>query len=358
MSGEAKFGHAFNLVFGMGALRLEKILKSFGSFETAWKLSPAETARGAADPDLEKILEGKKKIDPENEISQLEKEGISLLFRGDRDYPPLLLETPHPPSVLYCLGELPDFSAPAVAIVGTRKPTRYGFETARALSRDLAQAGILIVSGLALGVDAQAHKGALEAGGKTIAVLGSGLKQIYPLQNKGIAERMIKEGGAVVSEFPPMHPPEKWTFPQRNRIIAGLSRAVIVIEAPQKSGSLITARFGLDYNREIGAVPGEISSINSAGPNSLLKNGAALVSSAEDVLALLGLFSSDSSAIDKTGEDDEYLLDLLAEPAGAEILVAKSGLKAEILNQKLTILELAGKIKNVGGAFHRTKKIK
>src|SRR3989344_4153997 len=356
MTSEAKFGHAFNIIFGIGALKLEKILKSVGSFEAAWRLTPGQIAEKTGDPDLEKVLTKKAGIDPEKECLNLEKEGMGLLFCGDGNYPRLLLETPHPPSLLYYLGELPDFSLPSAAIVGTRKPTRYGLETAKILARDLAQAGVLVVSGLALGVDAEAHKGALEGGGKTIAVLGSGLSQIYPFQNRGLAEKIIERGGAVVSEFPPLHPPEKWTFPQRNRIIAGLSQVIVVVEAPQKSGSLITARFGLDYNRDIGAVPGEISSINSAGPNSLLKSGAAVVSSAEDVLGLLGLDYPDLSAIDKIGKDEEYLLDLLAEPAGARFLLAHSGLEPEALNQKLTILELAGRIKNIGGAFHRVKK--
>ena len=356
MTNEAKFGHAFNVVFGIGALKLEKILKSAGSFEAAWGLTPAQIAEAAADPDLENILAKKSDIDPEKEFSLLKKERIAVLFCRDENYPRLLLETPHPPSVLYYSGELPDFSLPSAAIVGTRKPTRYGLETAKVLARDLGRAGVLVVSGLALGVDAEAHKGALEGGGKTIAVLGSGLKQIYPFQNRGLAEKIIERGGAIVSEFPPLHPPVKWTFPQSNRIIAGLSQVIVVVEAPQKSGSLITARFGLDYNRDIGAVPGEISSINSAGPNSLLKSGAAVVSSAEDVLGLLGLDYPDLSAIDKIGKDEEYLLDLLAEPAGAGFLLANSGLEPEALNQKLTILELAGRIKNIGGAFHRVKK--
>lgn len=271
----------------------------------------------------------------------------------DKDYPALLLEIPHPPSELHWLGDL-DLSKPAVAVVGTRRATRYGLEVAYSLSADLASRGIIIVSGLALGIDSRAHKGAIDAGGKTIAVLGSGLKFIRPLQNKGLAEKIIEKGGAIVSEFPHDHPPEKWTYPQRNRIIAGLSRAVIVVEAPEKSGALITARLALDYNRDVGAVPGEITSLNSSGSNSLLKMGAAVIRTADDVLELLGLEATQTT-FDKIMDSEQYLLDLLEHPSDADSLLRASGLNPGELNQKLTLLELAGRIKNVRGVFHKVK---
>lgn len=271
----------------------------------------------------------------------------------DKGYPALLLEIPHPPPELHWLGEL-DLSKPAVAVVGTRRATRYGLEVAYSLAADLASRGIIIVSGLALGIDSRAHKGALDAGGQTIAVLGSGLNFIRPLQNKDLAEKIIEKGGALVSEFPPEHPPEKWTYPQRNRIIAGLSSAVIVVEAPEKSGALITARLALDYNRDVGAVPGEITSLNSNGSNSLLKMGAAVIRTADDVLELLGL-EVPPLTFDKIMDSEQYLLDLLERPSDSDSLLKASGLTPEVLNQKLTLLELANRIKNIRGVFHKVK---
>lgn len=268
-----------------------------------------------------------------------------------QDYPPYLSEIPQPPSELYYLGEL-DFSLPAVAVVGTRRATRYGLEAAYKLSFDLASSGILVVSGLALGIDSQAHRGAVEAGGKTIAVLGSGVKNIHPLQNKILAQKIAAGHGAVVSEFPPAYPPDKWTFPQRNRIIAGLSRAVIVVEAPEKSGALITARMALDYNRDVGAVPGEITSLNSYGTNMLLKMGAAVIRSADDVLEMLGMRPRESG-LDKLTDTAQHLLDLLEKPSDTDSMLKKSGLDPSQLSQELTLLELAGKIKNASGVFHK-----
>ncbi len=350
---EAKFAHAFNVIHGMGALKLEKLRKSFGSFENAWPAGPGEIKEKTGDDSIALLLESRKDVDPEKEWRALEKTGIKTVSQDDPKYPELLKEIPHPPAVIYYLGDLDCVSGPAAAIVGTRRATRYGLETAETLSRDLASSGVLVVSGLALGIDSRAHRGALDGAGKTVAVLGSGLRYIYPLQNKELAVRISKNGGAVISEFPPAHPPEKWTFPQRNRIIAGLAQVVVVVEAPQKSGALITADLALDYNREVGAVPGEISSINSFGANLLLKKGAALIRSAEDILELLGIETA-GPALDKTDTDGQYLLGLLEEPISADEILPKSGLTSSELNQKLTILELSGKIKNIGGIFHKT----
>ncbi|MCH7883132.1 DNA-protecting protein DprA [Patescibacteria group bacterium] len=279
---------------------------------------------------------------------------IQIITVHDKAYPPLLHEIPHPPTPLYYRGALNALNdIPAVAIVGTRRATRYGLETGRALARDLSLAGVLVVSGLALGIDAQAHRGALEGKTPTWAVLGSGLNQIYPAHNRLIAKKILEEGGAVISEFPSDHPPEKWTFPQRNRIIAGLCKATIVVEAPEKSGALITARLALEYNRDVGAVPGEISSIHSVGTNRLLKMGAAMIRSAEDVLELIGMEISNASGPDALDKNEEDLLRILEKPMDANMLAQKSGFEIRELNQKLTMLELSGKIKKVGGTFHK-----
>ena len=282
--------------------------------------------------------------------AQPTRDGIKCVRPQDETYPKLLLEIPSPPEEFNYFGDL-NLSLPAFAVVGTRRATQYGLNTAYSLAFDLAKAGIAVISGLALGIDSRAHKGALDAGGKTIAVLGSGLDYIRPLQNKDLAKKIIETGGAVVSEFPHDHPPERWTYPQRNRIIAGMSRAVIVVEAPEKSGALITARLALDYNRDVGAVPGEITSLNSYGSNALLKMGAAVVRSADDVLEMLGL--EPLMALDNMTDDEQYLLDLLNEPSSADSLLKKSGFEPEVVNQKLTLLEISGKIKNIGGIFHK-----
>jgi DNA processing protein len=282
------------------------------------------------------------------------KNAIKTIKIKDAEYPRLLKEIPFPPEIIYLKGSLKalDENRPKVAIVGTRKATGYGRETAKSLGRDLSLAGVSVVSGLALGIDSEAHCGALEGPSPTIAVLGSGVNKIYPATNQNLAQKIIESGGAIISEFPPDYPPDKWTFPQRNRIIAGLASATIVVEAPEKSGALITARFALDCNRDIGAVPGEISSINSQGTNLLLKLGAAVVRSAEDIFELLGIFEK-GETLDNLDENQENLLGLLSEPMNRDLLAQKSGLEIKELNQKLTMLELYGKIKNVGGTFHK-----
>ncbi|QQG46108.1 MAG: DNA-protecting protein DprA [Candidatus Niyogibacteria bacterium] len=353
MNKEAQFAHAFNTIQGMGALKLRRLWTFFNSFEDAWSAGHHEIEKKTGDADLALLLDARRNVNPRQEWRILEDAGIKSVFQSDENYPNLLPEIPHPPAILYYLGDLNYAVQPTVAIVGTRRATRYGLETAENLAADLAASGILVVSGLALGVDSRAHRGALKGGGKTVAVLGSGLNYIYPLQNKELAANIIAQDGAVISEFPPAKAPEKWTFPQRNRIIAGLSRLVVVVEAPRKSGALITANLALDYNREVGAVPGEVGSINSFGTNALLKNGAAVIRSADDVLELLGMETVPVNTLDKTDDIDQYLLGLMEEPLDAGSILQKSNLSPAELNQKLTLLELCGKIKNVGGMFYK-----
>lgn len=278
---------------------------------------------------------------------------------SDENYPPLLREIPKAPGILYARGNATlnaeFWGRPHVAIVGTRKATSYGLKAARELARDLAARGVVIVSGLAFGIDAAAHRGALEANGATLAVLGSGVNQLYPAANADLARELMDRGGAVLSEFAPDFPPDKWTFPQRNRIVAGLTQATIVIEAPEKSGALITAYLALDFNREVGAIPGEITSINSTGTNALLRRGAALIRNAGDVLELLGLAEETAPAtgnlFDNSDEIEQIILQCLVAPKSREELTSETSLPAETLGAKLTMLELKGIIKNSGGIF-------
>ncbi|MBI2627815.1 MAG: DNA-protecting protein DprA [Candidatus Niyogibacteria bacterium] len=271
-----------------------------------------------------------------------------LLKLNAKIFPPLLKEIPDPPLQIYLKGRIPDPKKKAVAIVGTRKATGYGLKTARELARDLASQGIIIVSGLALGIDAEAHKGALEAGGLTLAVLGSGINQIYPATNQPLAKKIIDQGGTLISEFEPDHPPEKWTFPQRNRIVAGLCQMTVVVEAPERSGALITAYLALEYNREVGAIPGEITSVNSRGTNELIKKGAALVKNADDVLEVLGL-NPKKEKFDKLDKMEKIILECLQKPKNKDELLMETQLPADLLNQKLSLLELKGVISNSEG---------
>ena len=213
---------------------------------------------------------------------------VRTVARREPGYPPLLRELHDPPPTLYVRGEVESLAAPGVAVVGARSCSAYGAQVARALARDLAAAGLVVVSGLARGVDGEAHRGALESGGRTIAVLGCGIDRDYPRSHAELARRIVSSG-VVVSEYPAGVEPAPWRFPARNRIIAGLSLATVVVEARERSGALITADFALELGRDVFAVPGEITSGLSAGTNDLLRQGAAPLSSVRDLLEALGV---------------------------------------------------------------------
>jgi DNA processing protein len=219
----------------------------------------------------------------EQEAARLEKKDVRLIHHESDSYPPLLRRIADPPPVLYCLGDLRSGVEACVAIVGSRKASSYGVQAAHRLAGDLAARGVTVVSGMARGIDQAAHNGALEAGGRTVAVIGSGLGRIYPSGSERLVER-ITSSGAVVSEFSYDTPPSKITFPQRNRIVSGMSYATVVVEASERSGALITARLALEQDRELLAVPGPISSRTSIAPNYMIKRGAKLVQRAEDII--------------------------------------------------------------------------
>ncbi|PIU41777.1 MAG: DNA-protecting protein DprA [Candidatus Omnitrophica bacterium CG07_land_8_20_14_0_80_42_15] len=231
---------------------------------------------------------------------------IISIKRSDPKYPKNLRDTYDPPEVLYVNGELLPQDEAAVALVGTRRPTYYGMQACEKLSYDLALYGITIVSGMARGIDTAAHRGALKAGGRTIAVLGSGHDNIYPKENKKLYEEITKSG-AVVSEFPDDTPPYKWNFPQRNRVISGLSLGVVVIEAPKKSGALITVDFALEQGREVFAMPGKVNSLASEGTHQLIKDGAKLVENANDIIEELEIKLKKFLKENKTKENNLLL---------------------------------------------------
>lgn len=276
---------------------------------------------------------------------------IQKISLNEKNYPRLLKEIYNPPKELFFLGEIRAEENLPLAIVGTRKFSNYGKQATIELGRSLAKTGFTIVSGLALGIDSLAHQAALDVGTRTIAVLGCGLDNIYPAIHKKLTEKIIAQGGLIVSEYPPGTPPLKHHFPARNRIIAGLSLGVLVIEAPETSGALITAKCALEQNREVFAVPGNIFSQNSFGTNQLIKLGAKPVTQIEDILETfnLALPEKQKREIKPANKEEEIILKILSnESMSIDEIVKQSGLNASIVNSTLIMMEISGKAKNLG----------
>ncbi len=298
------------------------------------------------------FIEFRKRAEPEKIVENIFKKKISLLILPDKDYPERLKQIFDPPPVLYVRGKILPEDKFAIAVVGTRKITNYGKEVTELLVKELSSVGLTIVSGLARGVDSLSHKTALESKTRTIAVLGSGVDQIYPPQNEGLAKE-IAENGAVISEYPPGMIALPGNFPARNRIISGLSLGVLVTEAGVDSGSLITAGLALEQNREVFAVPGPIYSQLSKGPSSLIKQGAKLVTTAEDVLEELnikGKINKLNKEIIGENKEEILLIKLLEnEEKHIDQLIRESKFTTEKLNSLLMTMEISGKIKNLGG---------
>jgi len=271
----------------------------------------------------------------------------------DKNYPRLLKEISGPPAILNYRGELPKKEDFLIAVVGSRACTSYGRRVAEEVAFYLAKEGFVIVSGLALGIDSIAHQAALDADGKTIAVLGCGCDIIYPYCHRKLADDMIKSGGAIISEFDNGYPPLRQNFPQRNRIISGISYATVIIEATLKSGAIITAKLALDQNREVFAVPGPIYSSNSQGCNNLIKIGAFPVTSPEDILLALDVKPKSSARKDlvtNLNKDEELIFSLISKNAIAiDKLKELSKLDIADLNSAVIMLEIKGLIKNLGG---------
>ncbi|UCC39534.1 MAG: DNA-processing protein DprA [Candidatus Aminicenantes bacterium] len=283
MEDHLKYWIALNLGLAENIRAAKKIVDNFPQISDAFKAPREELiALGLGDEEARALTSSKILDQAQREIEKLKQKEFSILTLEHKDYPEYLREIFDPPFVLYCAGKVEALKGPAVSIVGARKPSPYGRAVAERIAHDLASRGIIIVSGMARGVDSIAHWGAIR-GGKTVAVLGSGLEYIYPKENRKLFEK-ITEKGAVVSEFPRNSPPLSFHFPIRNRIIAGLSLAIVVVEAAQRSGSLISARLALEQNREVMAVPGNVTSELSQGTNWLIKTGAKPVECWEDVV--------------------------------------------------------------------------
>jgi DNA processing protein len=345
---------ALNMTPGVGPRVAARLLERFGSPAGVFGALRAELEQLRLRPEtLEAIALRERHAAAEEELVRVRELGADVLILDDGTYPALLREIADPPPVLYLKGGLLAADRWAVAVVGTRRMTAYGRQVTERLVGELARSGVTIVSGLARGVDALAHRAALEAGGRTLAVLGSGLDRVYPTEHAGLA-REIVERGAVISEFPLGTPPDALNFPRRNRIISGLSMGTLVVEAGETSGALITADFALEQGRDVFAVPGSILSPASAGPNRLIQEGAKLVASAQDILEELNLTAVAQHEAAREAlpgnETEAALLRLLSsEPLHVDELGRTSALPVAQVSSALTMMELKGLVRQVGG---------
>jgi DNA processing protein len=350
---------------GIGNLLFKRLVLRFGSPDAVLRAAAADlqAVEGISARLARAIASAGRRTEGAAGIEAALKGAHRLLTLADPEYPPLLREIPDPPPLLYVRGSLAGTERP-VAVVGSRNATAYGIGMARRLAADLAALGFAVVSGLALGIDAAAHEGALAAAGRTVAVLGSGLEKIYPPQNRRLCER-IAAGGAVVTELAPDAGPEPHHFPARNRIISGMSFGVVVVEAARSSGALITARLAAEQNREVFAVPGSVQSFKSTGPHALIKQGAKLVENAQDVVAELGHFLAGAAVSANAGvastpppggprlaltpAEAEVLRALDAYPRHIDELVRRLGSDAGQTAATLLQLELKGLVTQLPG---------
>jgi DNA processing protein len=344
-----------SLVDGLGPATFRKLLSAFGLPEHILGASHASLCRAVPGDMARRILDQHHDIEVTAALEWAAHEGNTILSLADRAYPRLLLEIADPPPLLYLRGRLELLDSQALAIVGSRNATPQGLANAESFARAFSDAGLTIVSGLALGIDAAAHRGGLAGRGSTVAVLGTGADALYPASNRALGED-IATRGLLVSEFPVGTPPNSGNFPRRNRLIAGLTRGCLVIEAAVSSGSLITARQAAEQGREVFAVPGSIHSPLSRGCHLLIKQGAKLVESAADVLEELGASPPARNAPTPkiSGQESGLLLHMGYDSCGIDILVERSGLTAAVVSAMLLELELEGKIASLpGGRYQR-----
>ena len=352
---DTKYWVAFNRIPRIGRVRFKLLEERFGTLEQAWRAGLSELrAAGLDSKTAENIATRKLQIDPDEELRGVADYGARAITWNDDDYPARLKEIYDLPPVLYVLGELRSDDERSVAIVGTRGPTAYGREVAYQLTHDIARSGVTIVSGLARGVDAIVHRAALEAGQRTIAVMGSGLDVMYPREHAGLASEIV-QNGALVSEYPMGTRPRGENFPRRNRIMSGMTLGTVVVEAGEKSGALLTASHALEQDREVFAVPGNIFSPNSRGANRLIRDSAAkLVVEAKDVLEELNLTyvgkQVEMTALFPEDESEaEVLRRVTFDPVHIDEIIRVSGLDISTVSSTLAMMELKGMVKQVGG---------
>jgi len=352
---------ALNYVPGVGKVFYKRLILRFGTPDEVFRAPSVELMRidGVRPSAVKAIREFDGWAGVDEELARLEKTGARVVTFADDEYPANLREIHDPPPYLYVKGALRSDDKVAVAIVGSRMATNYGRQLTRTFARELASKGITIVSGGARGIDTEAHRGALAAKGRTVAVLGCGIDVVYPSENRELYD-LIRENGAVVTEYPLGTPPEPGNFPPRNRIISGMSLGAVVIEAAGDSGSLITASYSLEQNREVYAVPGNVVSPTSRGTNSLIKKGAKLVESPKDVM--LDLFPSlkgylkelDMEAAQARNfvlaPDEKTLFEFIGlDPVHIDILASKSGISVSKTSSLLLNMELKGAVRQVAG---------
>jgi len=357
MSSQKAFWLAWQYLIPGSARRINKLAAHFGSPRAAW-LANAKSFIGVEKLNYETAMDlvaRRSRLDPDAELDRLQKNGIGYVTREEPGYPDRLKDIFDPPPGLFFRGKLPGQNRPAVALIGSRRPTVYGLAVAENLGRQMALAGVTVVSGMARGIDTAAHRGALQKNGPTVAVLGCGVDVVYPRENKQVMEEIIS-CGAVVSEFPPGMNPNAWHFPVRNRIISGMAMAVVVVEAAERSGALITADVALEQGRDVLAVPGNITSPMSKGPNKLIKQGARMVEGPEDILEELGLGALFSRRDAKgegcpglTSDEATLLKSLTVEALPLDQLIERSGLTAARVMAALTFLELNGQVRQLPG---------
>lgn len=368
-----KYWVALSQVPRLGAARFRLLEAHFaGDIGRAWNAKLGELrAAGLGGGVARAMIESREAADPAAEVQRLAEQGITAITWHDARYPSRLNETSDAPPVLYFRGTLPEEEEPSVAVVGTRRPTEYGRRVTADLCAALASRGVAVVSGLALGIDARAHRAALDAGGRTIAVLGNGLDTVYPRENLGLAERIVAEGGAVVSEFGLGVRPEASNFPRRNRIISGMTLGTLVTEAGETSGTRWTVYHALEQNREVFCVPGSVYSETSKLTNRLIREGAKLVTHVGDILEEIGLDQSERQIplemgkperpeLDKPapladiGDEADLLRHIAADPTHIDDLVRASGRPISEVSGLLTMLELQGLVQQVGAMHYQT----
>lgn len=337
--------------------KYKDLLQVFSSLDNAWSATAVQLKQtGWPDEFINEFVEWRKNLDEEQIQKTLDKEGIRCITIHDDEYPPLLKQIYDPPFCLFVRGKL-DQPKPWLGVVGPRKISPYGKQVVDLIIPRLAEAGITIVSGLALGVDGFAHHATIKAKGNTVAVLAGGVDKnsVAPNIHQKLGEAIIESGGAVISEYPPFTAPQNYSFPKRNRIIAGMCMGTLVIEASQDSGSLITAQCALDANREVFAVPQNITSLTSVGTNNLLKIGAHLVTNAQDVLDILGIVTATIETKKIVGDNPEEtkILEILSqEPVHIDDIIKNSKLENRVVSSTLTLMEIQGKVKNIGGMMY------
>ncbi len=349
---------ALSSYVSFGPVRIKLLASFFGSYKKVWKANAKQLNKvGLKSERVVDFISYREKFNPETYFNRLKQLSINYLTIGDKTYPQNLKDLDGAPYVLYVKGRLLSSDANAVSIVGSRKATFYGKEVAERFGGELARFGVTIISGLARGIDTASHRAALSAGGRTIAVLGCGLDSVYPPENYKLAE-VIAQHGALISEYPLGYPAMPNNFANRNRIISGLSKAVLVIEGAQKSGTLLTASHALEQGKAVFAVPGQITSPNSFAPLYLIKNGATVATSTKDILDELNLqLKVDKDAVEKiipTNKNEGQILDVLEnEPRHIDEIVRICSLETAEISARLTVMELKGLVKNLGQGVYK-----